>query len=436
MIRALLWFFIAYFIVAYGGRVLLLLMGVPALLRGLALRPFNDMPAPYSGFEPPVSVIVPASGDISTVIASVGTLLDLDYPQFEIIVVCDDGTPGGLAALQEGLQLQPFPEALWRRIPSGEVRTVYQSFLHDHLRVLDKEGFGRADALNAGINASHYPLICAIDPGLRVQRDALQRLAEPFLEQQSTVACMSHMRVDGAGELPRSLFRVLQVVEALPALVFRRVGWDALRSALPMAGDIVMLRKDVVVEANGFNAHSECEDTELALRLHRALRARGDRYEMRFLPDPVAWTAGHESTLAAIGPHRRWQHGFAQALRRNAALLAATGFARGPALPFMLFFESYGAAIEVAGYAFVIAMWAAGLIAGAMAGAFLALTVSLGFLVSATALLLETLSTDLYPGLLQLARLAIVAVAENLGYRQLMTFTRAAALLPRRRPTA
>jgi cellulose synthase/poly-beta-1,6-N-acetylglucosamine synthase-like glycosyltransferase len=435
MTRALVWFFIAYFIVAYGGRVLLLLTGVPALLRGLALRPFNDMPAPYSGFEPPVSVIVPASGDITTVIASVGTLLDLDYPQFEIIVVCDDGAPGGLAALQEAFQLQPFPEALWRRIPSGEVRTVYQSFLHDPLRVLDKEGFGRADALNAGINASHYPLICAIDPGLRVQRDALQRLAEPFLEEPSTVACMSHMRVDGAGALPRSLFRVLQIVEALPALVFRRVGWDALRSALPMPGDIVMLRKDVVVEANGFNAHSECEDTELALRLHRALRARGDRYEMRFLADPVAWTAGHPSTLAAIGPHRRWQHGFAQALRRNAALLT-TGLGRGPALPFMLFFESWGAAIEVAGYAFVIAMWAAGLIPAAMAGAFLALAVSLGFLVSATALLLETLSTDLYPGLWQLARLAIVAVAENLGYRQLVTFTRAVALAPRRRPTA
>ena len=435
MIRALLWFFIAYFIVAYGGRVLLLLTGVPALLRGLALRPFNDMPAPYSGFEPPVSVIVPASGDIATVIASVGTLLELDYPQYEIIVVCDDGAPGGLAALQEALQLQPFPEALWRRIPSGEVRTVYQSFLHDHLRVLDKEGFGRADALNAGINASRYPLICAIDPGLRVQREALQRLSEPFLEDPATIACMSHMRLDGAGALPRSLFRVLQIVEALPALVFRRVGWDALRSALPMPGDIVMLRKDVVVEANGFNAHSECEDTELALRLHRALRARGDRYEMRFLADPVAWTAGHQSTLAAIGPHRRWQHGFAQALRRNAALLT-TGLARRPALPFMLFFESWGAAIEVAGYAFVIAMWAAGLIPAATAGAFLALAVSLGFLVSATALLLETLSTDLYPGLRQLARLAIVAVAENLGYRQLMTFARAAALAPRRRPTA
>jgi cellulose synthase/poly-beta-1,6-N-acetylglucosamine synthase-like glycosyltransferase len=436
MIRALVWFFIVYFIVAYGGRVLLLLIGVPALLRGLALKPFNDMPAPHSGFEPPVSVIVPMGADASALIASARALLDLDYPQFELILVCDDGTPGGLAAVQEAFQLQPFPEALWRRIPSGEVRTVYQSFLHDHLRVLDKEGFGRADALNAGINASRYPLICAIDPGLRVQRDALQRLAEPFLEQPSTIACMSHMRVDGAGALPRSLLRVLQIVEALPALVFRRVGWDALRAAIPMPGDIVMFRKDVVVEANGFRADSQCEDTELALRLHRALRARGDRYAMRFLPDPVAWTAGHDSTLAAIRPHRRWQHGFAQGVRRNAVLLATAGIARGPALPFMLLFESYGAAIEVAGYVFVAAMWAAGLLPGAAAGAFFALTLSLGFLVTSTALLLETLSSDLYPGLRRLARLAVVAVAENLGYRQLMTFARAAALLPRRRPTA
>jgi hypothetical protein len=150
----------------------------------------------------------------------------------------------------------------------------------------------------------------------------------------------------------------------------------------------------------------------------------------------VAGTAGHGSTLAAIRPRQRWHRGFAQDLRRNAGLLAAAGFARGPALPFMLIFESYGAAIEVGGYAFVIAMWAAGLLPGAAAGAFLAFTISLGFLGSATALLLETLSSDLYPGLRQLARLAVVAIVENLGYRQLMTFARAAALLPRRRPTA
>jgi cellulose synthase/poly-beta-1,6-N-acetylglucosamine synthase-like glycosyltransferase len=166
------------------------------------------------------------------------------------------------------------------------------------------------------------------------------------------------------------------------------------------------------------------------------LRARGERYAIRFLPDPVAWTAGHDSTGAAIRPRQRWQRGFAQGLRGNTGLFAAAGLGRGPALPLMLFFESYGAAIEVGGYAFVIAVWAAGMLPGAAAGAFLAFTISLGFLVSATALLLETLSSDLYPGLRQLARLGVVAMIENLGYRQLMTFARAAALLPRRRPTA
>ena len=118
--------------------------------------------------EPTVTVVVAAYNEEAVIARRIENLLELDYPQFEVIVVCDDATPGGLAAFQEAFQLQPFPEALWRRIPSGEVRTVYQSLPHDALRVLDKHGAGRADALNAAINASRFPLVCAIDPGLAV----------------------------------------------------------------------------------------------------------------------------------------------------------------------------------------------------------------------------------------------------------------------------
>ena len=97
MIQGMVWFFIAYFIVAYGGRVLLHLIGVPALLRGLALKPFNDMPAPYSGFEPPVSVIVKSGADPAAAIAATHALLDLDYASGDCRAVEFEGDALGIA---------------------------------------------------------------------------------------------------------------------------------------------------------------------------------------------------------------------------------------------------------------------------------------------------------------------------------------------------
>ena len=59
----------------------------------------------------------------------------------------------------------------------------------------------------------------------------------------------------------------------------------------------------------------------------------------------------------------------------------------------------------------------------------LALTFALGFLVSMSALVLEDVSYRMYPRWGQSARLAIAAVVENLGYRQLVAFWRFDALL-------
>ncbi len=48
--------------------------------------------------------------------------------------------------------------------------------------MVDKENGGRADALNAGINAARYPLICLIDADSLLEPNALIQAVLPFLE--------------------------------------------------------------------------------------------------------------------------------------------------------------------------------------------------------------------------------------------------------------
>ena len=59
---------------------------------------------------------------------------------------------------------------------------------------------------------------------------------------------------------------------------------------------------------------------------------------------------------------------------------------------------------------------------------FLFLAIGLGILLSVSGLLLEELAFHIYPRLGQLAVLAAVVVAENLGYRQLTTWWRLVGL--------
>ena len=54
--------------------------------------------------------------------------------------------------------------------------------------MIDKENGGKADALNAGINAARHSLFCAVDADSILQRDSLLRVVQPFLEDERTVA--------------------------------------------------------------------------------------------------------------------------------------------------------------------------------------------------------------------------------------------------------
>jgi len=135
VVSAIEWFFLAYFVLFNAGYISLNLMALPTLRRKIALRPVEDLPAVYSGLEPPVSLLVPVRNAQAGIEASVRSLLQLDYPQYEVVVIDDGSDDGTLATLQRAFELEAFPEAMWRRLPSKEVRAVFQSSTHPNLRV-------------------------------------------------------------------------------------------------------------------------------------------------------------------------------------------------------------------------------------------------------------------------------------------------------------
>ena len=255
------WVLIAYLVAVNGMYLLLHLLAVRTLREKVSLRPLENLPPVQTALVPPVTVVIAARDDAEHVVERVRLALALDYPQLEIVVVNDGSRDDTLERLREAFALEAFPEVYWRRITVKPVRTIYHSRLHRNLRIIDKERGGTADAINAGVNASRYPLFIALDPSWRLRRDGLRVLAEPFVDDPATLAACSTVRIDpdgtaeaesGAAERPSSLFSRLQIVEHLREPLFGRLGWARLNAALAVSGSAILFRKDAVIEAMGF----------------------------------------------------------------------------------------------------------------------------------------------------------------------------------------
>ena len=441
LIFAAQWVFLGYFLLLNAGYIGLNLVSLFGMREYFQGRRIESLPKVYSEHEMPISIIVPAYNEAATIVTSVRALLQLRYPEYEIVVVNDGSRDGTLQKLIEEFALVPFPEAYRQRIATQPVKTIYRSAIHPNIRVLDKDNGGKADSLNAGINAARYPLFCGVDADSVLQPDSLYRVLQPFLDDPDTVACGGTIRIangcrvrDGFIEkigLPDSTLALLQIMEYLRAFLFGRLGWSPLNALMIISGAFGLFRKEVVVACGGYRTDTLGEDMELVVRLHRMLRKQRRRYRITFVPDPICWTEAPED-LRTLGRQRiRWQRGLAESLTLNQSLMfnPRGGTVGWLAFPFIFLFEFLGPLLEVGGYLFVgIAYWNGWISPDAFL-AFLLCAICLGMLLSTSALMLEEISFHVYPGFRNTMLLFGAAILENFGYRQLNAVWRLIGLL-------
>lgn len=436
----LTWFTLLYFIVLNGVYLALNLLSTLALYRNNQHREVNELPQSFSTLEPPISVLVPAFNEATTIAATVRSVLQLTYAEFEIIVINDGSNDETLEVLKQEFSLLPFPEAYRIQIPTEKVRGIYRSTTHLNLRVIDKANGGKADSLNAGINASRYPLFCGVDADSILQRNSLQQVVQPFLRSPHMVATGGTIRAangcdvkDGyltRVDLPRNPWALFQVIEYLRAFLFGRLGWSSLNAMLIISGAFGLFKKATVIEVGGYRTNTIGEDMELVVRIHHEMRAKQKPYRLEFVPDPVCWTEVPEDWRTLRNQRIRWQRGLAESLNSHWGLMFSRhgGWPGWVAFPFMVIFEWLGPVLEFCGYLWMLYAYFTGAISWQAFGLFVFVALGLGFLLSVSGLLLEQLSFRMYPNLRQLALMVLMVIVENLGYRQLNTWWRIVGL--------
>src|SRR5713101_8290892 len=190
-----------------------------------------------SPLVPPITILVPAHNEQKSICTAVRNLLDLDYPELEVIVVNDGSADSTLQLMQQEFGLRLVRAVYIPQVMSAPVRGLYRSDVDTRLVVVDKESGGsKADAVNAGLNAATSPYMCVVDADSVLERDALLRIMVPVLADPKRVVSVGGIiRVLNGSELeggrmrrvrlPRKSIEVIQVVEYLRAFLIGREAW-------------------------------------------------------------------------------------------------------------------------------------------------------------------------------------------------------------------
>jgi cellulose synthase/poly-beta-1,6-N-acetylglucosamine synthase-like glycosyltransferase len=386
--------------------------------------------------ELPVSILVPAYNEEASIVASLGSLLSLEYPEFEVVVVSDGSTDATIDSMMEAFALAEQPRVYRRAIPTQPILRSFRSLRHPNLIVVEKIRGGRADALNAALNQARYPLIAAVDADSVLNADAILRASRQFLEDDKLVgvggtirplngAVMQEGRV-AALRLPRKWIERFQILEYARSFFTGRAGWSYLDALLIISGAFGLFRREAVIQVGGFWAETVGEDMELVVRLHRHFRRARIPYRILFTPDPICWTEVPSTMRSLRGQRNRWHRGLWETLWRHRSMLFNPRYGRVGffAFPYFVFFEALGPIIEALGYVVLVLGIFFHFLFLQFALLFLALSVLYGMLLSQMAVGIETLLLARYPRFRDRLILVAAAFLEFVGYRQILTVER------------
>jgi Glycosyltransferases, probably involved in cell wall biogenesis len=383
----------------------------------------------------PVSVLVPAYNEQETIVDNINSLLSLNYPVFEILVINDGSKDETLNRVMEYFKLNKVNQPVRHLVNTNKIIDIYRNIDIPNLVVVDKENGGKADALNAGINVSRYPIITSIDADSILERDSLIKIIMPFIEDRSTIAVGGIVRIANGNvikngkiekiSLPKNSLATFQVIEYLRAFLTGRMGWDAIDSLLIISGAFGAFKKDAVAEVGGY-MRTIGEDMELVVRLHDYMKANKREYKVKFVPDPVCWTQAPETLKDLRSQRRRWQIGLMDSLFRHKKLFfnPKYGLIGLFAAPYFWIFEMLGPVIEVLGYIFIPLSYFFGLLNVKYFIMFLIASILYGIVLSIGAILLEEYTFNKYSTMTDLFKLTIYGILENFGYRQMTTLFR------------
>lgn len=457
--------FLLYFVAYNTGNLILLVLAFVDVRRSLWTRASENYQILHeSPYTPPLSILVPAYNEAVTIVPSLESLINIRFPRFEIIVVNDGSSDDTMEVLKKELGLSRRDVPYREGIATARVRGLYEAGIDlpqavERLVVVDKENGGKADALNAGINASACPYVISMDADSIIEDVALTHIFKVVLEHGDVAAIGGQVVVANGCSiqngritkvaLPKSHLARIQIIEYIRSFTTARTALSRLDALLVISGVFCIFEKSLLIRVGGYltenvrsklaeeytapGASTVCEDMEIVVRLHRYIKEKNLDKVILSMPYPICWTEVPERVSDLAKQRGRWFRGFVEILVYYRKMIfnprmKAVGLI---GWPWFFLFEFLGLFMEAFGYVSVPVLFVMGMLDLEFLILFLSLAIGYGSLVSFLSVLVAYWSEPAhhhdYEGKSLLASLRtrelVLLLAysflENAGYRQL-----------------
>jgi poly-beta-1,6 N-acetyl-D-glucosamine synthase len=237
---------------------------------------------------PMVTLVVPAYNEGLVIQAAVRSLLSLDYPNYEIIVI-DDGSTD-----------DTYEKAM----------TVARESHDIPVRVITKRNGGKAEALNTGMSLAHGEFILNMDGDTKLSGNTLRVCIRHF-ENPRIGAVAGNVKVLNR----ENIWSRIQALEYVEGLAMARKAQSFMRTVNIIPGPLGMFRKSVLQQAGGYDHDTFAEDCDLTLKL----LMRG--WHIAYEPHAIAWVETPTRLLDLLKQRYRWTRGILQATSKHSHAL-------------------------------------------------------------------------------------------------------------------
>lgn len=398
------------------------------------------------GLLPSISIIAPAYNEASNIIESTNSLLNQQYPDYELIVVNDGSKDSTLKTLIEYYNLEKQDKMVSRRLSTRPLRGIYTNKSIPNLMVVDKVNGGKADSLNLGLNVSTKEFFCGIDADSLLEPDALLKAVSVMLDTpvESIAAGGNICPVNGCTvelgsldnvQLPDNFLARLQSLEYIRSFMTGRVGWASMNVLLIISGAFGIFHRERTIATGGyltksgkFHKDTVGEDMELVVRLSRYMREKHKPYRVQYACNANCWTEVPEKWKVLRRQRNRWHRGLIDIMLFHSSMIANPRYGRLGMVGMLYYFifELLGPFIEAQGLLFVVLGAFLGLLNLPIALMLFTSTIGLGILVSLSAVFISEYDKPLYSWK-DISRLFAMAIIENFGIRQTISLLRVTA---------
>ncbi len=234
-------------------------------------------PVINENYKPYVSVLIPAHNEEGVILHTAQNILNIDYPNFEIILIDDRSSDNTASVIKDLAEKNEKITAIIR----------------------EKDAFpGKSAVLNDAFKVAKGEAILVFDADATVEPDFLNKLI-PNLEPADVGAVQARkiIRNKDVNILTRCQNNEYTMDTQLQA------GRDAVKGAVELRGNGELIKRQALEDINGWNNYTITDDLDMSTRLH----IKG--WDVRFCPEACVYEEGIVYLLPLFRQRRRWLEG-------------------------------------------------------------------------------------------------------------------------------